>query len=74
VSKRFLTFVKPPFIIMAKTLFEVFNEDFSKEARQAKNYPEAYDRAIANFETRHGFTPFGSYDSFRKKKERSRRK
>ena len=55
---------------MAKTLFEVFNEDFSKEIKKARNYPEAYEKATEKFELNHGFTPFNSYETFRKRKAR----
>lgn len=66
----FTKFVKPPCLTMAKTLVEVFQEDFYREVRQAKNYPEAYEKAKDSFEKRHGFTPFNSYETFRKKKAR----
>jgi hypothetical protein len=55
---------------MARTLLDAFNEDFAREIRQARNHPEAYERATRKFEDQHGFTAFDSYDSFRKKKER----
>lgn len=54
---------------MAKTLFEVFYEDFTKEIRQARNYPEAFEKAAAKFEDKHGFAPFNSYETFRRKKK-----
>jgi len=57
---------------MAKTLFEVFNEDFSKEIKKARNYPEAYEKATEKFELNHGFTPFNSYETFRRKKKKPR--
>jgi len=58
---------------MAKrSLIEAFNEDFIREINQARNYPEAYERATEKFEERHGFIAFESYDSFRKKKERKK--
>lgn len=60
---------------MAKTLLEAFDDVFSKEVRQARNYSEAFERAATNFQNTHGFTaPFEGYDSFRKKKERSKRR
>lgn len=59
---------------MARTLLDAFNDDFAKEIRQARNYPEAYERASRRFEQDHGFTAFESYDSFRKKKERRKRR
>lgn len=55
---------------MAKTLFEAFYEDFAKEVRQSKNYPEAYEKASQKFENRHGFTAFNSYETFRRKKKK----
>jgi hypothetical protein len=57
---------------MAKTLFEVFYDEFAKEIRQAKNYPEAYEKASSKFEERHGFTPYNSYETFRRKKKARR--
>lgn len=60
---------------MAKRrLIDVFDEDFARELRQATNNPEAFDRATEKFEREHGFVPFESYDSFRNKKLRSRKK
>lgn len=58
---------------MAKrTLIDAFNDDFVREIKQARNYPEAYEKATEKFEQQHGFTAFESYDSFRKKKERKK--
>jgi hypothetical protein len=54
---------------MAKTLYEVFSEDFAREIRQARNYPEAYEKATQKFEEQHGFTAFNSYETFRRKKK-----
>lgn len=59
---------------MARSLLEVFNEEFTKEIKQARNYPEAYERATQKFELAHGFEPFESYDSFRLKKSRGRKR
>lgn len=60
---------------MAKTLLEAFEEVFSKEVRSSRNYSEAYKKAASNFQDAHGFAaPFESYGSFRKKKERSKKK
>lgn len=59
---------------MAKrSLLEVFNDDFFREVKLSKNYPEAFEKATEKFETQHGFVAFNSYDSFRKKKDRRRR-
>lgn len=58
--------------MMAKTLFQVFEENFVKEIRQARNYPEAYERASERFEEQHGFTAFNSYETFRKKKKKGK--
>jgi hypothetical protein len=57
---------------MAKTLFDVFYEDFAKEIRQAKNYPEAFEKASTKFEDRHGFAAFNSYETFRRRKKGQR--
>lgn len=52
-----------------RTLLEVFDDAFQSEIRQARNYPEAYERASEKFERQHGFiVPFNGYDSFRRKK------
>lgn len=60
---------------MAKTLLEAFDDVFSKEVRSSRNYSEAYERAASNFQNAHGFAaPFEGYDSFRKKKERSKKR
>ncbi len=57
-----------------KTLLEVFDDNFSREMKGAKTNVEAYDRAMQKFEDEHGFSAFPSYDSFRKAKERQRKK
>lgn len=60
---------------MAKTLIEAFDDVFAKEVRRARNYSEAYERAAQDFQNTHGFVaPFDGYDSFRKKKERSKKR
>jgi len=61
-------------VMAKKTLLDVFDEDFAREIRQARNNPEAYEKATEKFERDHGFVPFESYDVFRKKKERKRKK
>jgi len=58
---------------MAKTLFSVFDEDFVREIKQARNYPEAYERANQKFEERHGFQAFNSYETFRSRKRKAKR-
>lgn len=60
---------------MAKTLLQAFDDVFSKEVRCSRNYSEAFERAASNFQNTHGFSaPFEGYDSFRKKKERSKKR
>jgi len=59
---------------MAKNLFDAFNEDFEKEIKQIRSNPLAYEKATLAFEQKHGFTPFPSYDSFRKRQERKRKR
>jgi hypothetical protein len=59
---------------MAKSLFEVFNEDFVREIREARRYPEALYKASEKFEKQHGFEPFPSYEAFQKKRYRSRKR
>jgi predicted esterase YcpF (UPF0227 family) len=58
---------------MRRTLLDAFADEFSKEIKNARNYPEAYERASEKFESNHGFQAFESYESFRKKKDRRRR-
>lgn len=55
---------------MAKTLFEAFYEDFAKEVRHSRNYPEAFEKASEKFKDRHGFPAFNSYETFRRKKKK----
>lgn len=61
-------------VMAKKTLVQLFDEDFAREMRQARNNPEAFDRATEKFERDHGFVPFENYDSFRMKKSRERKK
>lgn len=56
---------------MAKTLFETFYDEFSKEVRQSKNYPEAFEKASAKFQDKHGFPAFNSYETFRRRKKKT---
>lgn len=58
---------------MAKTLLQKFDEDFVRELREVRRNPDAYERATQKWESEYGFTPFESYDSFRKKKQRKRK-
>jgi hypothetical protein len=60
---------------MAKSLLEYFDDEFVRELKQARNYPEAYEKATQRFEKEHGFAvPFNGYDSFRLKKSRKRKR
>ena len=59
---------------MAKTLLQKFDEDFLREIKQSRSNPDAYERITQRYEEQYGFTPFESYDSFRKKKQRLRKK
>lgn len=59
---------------MSKRLLEAFDADFVRELKYARNHPEAYDRATEKWEKEHGILPFEGYDSFRKRKERARKK
>lgn len=58
---------------MSKTLLQLFDEDFTNELKEVRKNFDAYERATKKFEQQHGFVPFESYDSFRKKKERKRK-
>lgn len=57
-----------------KSMLEAFDDDFAREIMQARNHPEAYEKATEKFEQQHGFTAFESYDSFRAKKARKRKR
>jgi hypothetical protein len=57
-----------------RTLIQAFDDDFIRELKQARNYPEAYEKANEIFEQQHGFVAFDSYDSFRMKRMRERKK
>lgn len=59
---------------MGRTLFDAFSEEFLKEAKNAKSYPEAFNKASDKFRMAHGFDAFNSYDSFRKRNERKRKR
>lgn len=59
--------------MVKKSLLQAFDDDFIRELKQARNYPEAFEVATQKFETQHGFVAFESYDSFRNKKRRARR-
>jgi hypothetical protein len=60
---------------MGKTLLDIFDDAFLRELSQARNHPEAYERATEKFEIKHGFVPFeNGYDSFRRKKMLKRKK
>ncbi len=56
-----------------RKLIDAFVDDFYQELKQARTNPDAFERASAKFENRHGFTDFDDYDQFRRKKKRSRR-
>lgn len=58
---------------MAKSLFSVFDEDFIREIREARNYAEAFEKANEKFTNRHGFPAFNSYETFRSKKRKAKR-
>jgi len=59
---------------MRKTLLQAFDEDFIREVKKARNHPEAFEKASEEFEKKHDFVAFDSYESFRKKKERRHRR
>jgi len=58
---------------MARTLLDVFTDDFIREIKQARRYPDAFEMANEKFEKQHGFIAFDSYDSFRMKKSRNKK-
>ena len=43
---------------MAKRLIDVFHEDFIREVKEARNYPEAFEKANQKFAEKHGFAAF----------------
>lgn len=59
---------------MSKTMLQRFDEDFLRELRGARRNPDAFERATEKWESQFGFTPFESYDSFRRKKEWNRKR
>lgn len=59
---------------MAKTLLDRIDEEFIRELRNHKSNPAAYDAACDKLESELGFSVPYSYDSFRKKKRRQKRK
>lgn len=58
---------------MARSLMEVFDDAFQREIKQARTYPEAYEKATMAFEKDHGFPAFSSYDAYRMRKKRKRK-
>jgi hypothetical protein len=55
---------------MERSLLEVFDDDFLRELKEARRHPDAFWRTSVKWIEQHGFAPFESYDSFRKKKSR----
>lgn len=58
---------------MGRSLLDVFNEDFIREIREARKYPDAFYRANEKFADKHGFEAFPSYEAFKKKRYRKRK-
>lgn len=59
---------------VAKTPIEALDDYFFKELKQARNYPEAYQKATERFEREHNLSAPCSYDSFRQSKKRKARR
>lgn len=59
---------------MAKSVFDAFSEEFFSELKGAKSSPAAFEAATKKFEDKYNLQAFASYDSFRKRNERKRRK
>jgi len=59
---------------MAKSVFDAFSEEFFRELREARSNPSAFESASKKFEDKYNLQAFPSYDSFRKRNERKRRK
>lgn len=53
----------------------MFTEIFDEKLKEAKRYPEAFNKAEEEFENRYGFSPpYSSHDSYRKVREKKRNK
>lgn len=59
---------------MAKQLIDLLDDYFARELRNATNRIEAYESAVEKFERDRGVSAPPSYDAFRKRKERKRRR
>jgi hypothetical protein len=60
---------------MAKNVFDAFSEEFFRELKEARSNTSAYERATKKFEEKYnGIQAFTSYDSFRKRNERKRKR
>lgn len=59
---------------MAKKPIDALDEYFFKELREARNNPEAYQRATEKFEQQHNLSAPCSYDSFRMRQLRKKNK
>lgn len=59
---------------MAKSVFDAFSEEFFRELKEARSNPAAFEAATKKFEDKYKLEAFTSYDSFRKRNERKRRK
>lgn len=60
--------------MMANPCLPKFDEDFLRELRHTRKYPDAFDIINKRWQDEHGFTPFESYDSFRMQKQRKRKR
>ena len=59
---------------MAKTLLDRIDEEFIRELRNHKSNPAAYDAACNKLENELGFSVPYSYESFRIKKRRQKKR
>lgn len=72
-AKLFINLENHP-LFMSRSLLSAFDDDFIREIKSARNYPEAFDKATEKFESSHGFKAFDNYDQFRRKKKRLHKK
>lgn len=48
-----------------RSAYDVFTELFEEKLKVTNRYTRAYNEAEDEFEKRHGFTPYSSYNSYR---------
>ena len=59
---------------MEKRLIDRFSEDFDQNLSNEISREETFNRAKKQFESKCGFTPYRSYNSYKAARSRDRRK